>query len=138
MSHRLESESQAQADQPVGALVHRLSEQIPELIRSEVRLAQAEVTQKGKRLGMGLGMFSAAGLLAFLGIQVMIATAVLALALVLPAWASALIIGAVLLVAAGVAAMLGKGKVDQATPAKPERAVEGVREDLATMKGGHQ
>ena len=83
-------------------------------------------------------MFSAAGLLAFLGVQVLIATAILALALVLPAWLSALIIGVVLLLAAGVAALLGKGRVDDATPAKPERATEGVREDIATVKGGHQ
>lgn len=138
MTQPREPQAPASPEEPVGALVHRLSEQIPELVRSEIRLAQAEMTQKGKRLGMGIGMFSAAGILAFLGIQVLIATAILALALVLPAWLSALIIGAVLLLAAGVAAVLGKGRVDDATPAKPERATEGVREDIATVKGGHQ
>jgi hypothetical protein len=48
------------SDEPLGALAHRLSEQIPELVRSELRLAQAELTQKGKRAGLGIGMFSAA------------------------------------------------------------------------------
>lgn len=138
MTQPREPQAPASPEEPVGALVHRLSEQIPELVRSEIRLAQAEMTQKGKRLGLGVGMFSAAGLLAFLGIQVLIATAILALALVLPAWLSALIIGAVLLLAAGVAAVLGKGRVDGASPVKPERATEGVREDIATVKGGHQ
>ena len=52
----------------LGALVHDLSQQIPELIRSELRLAQAEVTEKGKRAGLGIGMFGAAGLLAFFGV----------------------------------------------------------------------
>ena len=55
-------------DEPIGALVHRLSEQIPELVRSELRLAQAELTEKGKKAGIGVGMFSVAGLLAFFGV----------------------------------------------------------------------
>ena len=46
------------SDEPIGALVHRLSEQIPQLVRSEMRLAQAELTQKGKKAGLGIGMFS--------------------------------------------------------------------------------
>ena len=55
-------------DEPLGAVVHRLSEQIPELVRSEIRLAQAELTEKGKRAGVGVGLFSAAGLLALYGL----------------------------------------------------------------------
>ncbi len=73
-------------DEPIGAVVHRLSEQIPELVRSEMRLAQAELTQKGKRAGLGIGMFSVAGLLAVFAVAVLIATAIIALDLVLPLW----------------------------------------------------
>lgn len=119
----------------IGALVHDLSVQVPELIRSEMRLAQAELTAKGKRAGMGLGAFGAAGLLAFYGVATLIATAVIALALALPAWLSALIVGVALLVVAGIVALVGKKKVDQATPLKPERAMTGVQEDIATVKG---
>jgi len=125
------------SDEPIGALVHRLSEQIPELVRSELRLAQAELTQKGKRAGLGIGMFSAAGLLAFLGISTLVACAVLALALVLPAWAAALIVAVLLFAGAGVAALAGKKEVEQATPPAPERTIANVREDVATVKGGH-
>ena len=123
-------------DPTLGALVHDLSEQTSALVRSEVELAKAELTQKGKDAGIGIGLFSVAGLLGFFGAAVLIATAILALALVLPAWASALIIGVVLLAAAGVAALMGKKKVTEATPPKPERAMEGVREDIATLKEG--
>jgi uncharacterized membrane protein YqjE len=124
-------------DPTLGALVHQLSEQTSKLVRSEVELAKAELTQKGKEAGVGIGLFSAAGLLGFFGGAVLIATAILALALVLPAWASALIIGVVLLAGAGVAALMGKNKVAEGAPPKPERAMEGVREDIATIKGGH-
>ena len=58
----------ARTEEPtIGALVHDLSQQIPDLIRSELRLAQAEVAEKGKRAGLGIGMFSVAGLLATSG-----------------------------------------------------------------------
>jgi uncharacterized membrane protein YqjE len=126
------------SDEPIGVLVHDLSQQIPDLIRSELRLAQAEVAEKGKRAGLGIGMFSAAGLLAFLGLSTLVATFVLLLDLVLPAWAAALIVAVLLFAGAGIAALVGKKEVEQATPAAPERTIANVREDVATVKGGHR
>ncbi|MET0840409.1 MAG: phage holin family protein [Marmoricola sp.] len=123
------------ADPTLGALVNDLTTQVPELIRSEIRLAQAELTEKGKRAGIGVGMFSGAGLLAFFGFGTLIATAVLALSLVMDGWLAALIVTVVLFVGAGVLALLGKNQVQEATPVVPERAVEGVKEDIATVKG---
>jgi uncharacterized membrane protein YqjE len=134
MSH---STTPSTPDEPIGALVHRLSEQIPELVRSELRLAQVELAQKGKKAGLGVGLFSVAGLLAFFAVATLITTAILALALVLPYWLSALIVAVLLLAAAGVAALIGKKEVQQATPAAPERTLAGVRKDKAAMKGKH-
>jgi uncharacterized membrane protein YqjE len=124
-----------QDDPTLGEIVHDLTQQVPQLIRSELRLAQAEMTEKGKRAGLGLGMFSAAGLLAFLGICCLITTAILALAHALPDWLSALIVAVVLLAGGGIAALMGKKEVQQATPAAPEHAIEGVKEDIAVVKG---
>lgn len=121
----------------VGALVNDLTTQVPELIRSELRLAQAEMAQKGKQAGLGAGMFSVAGLLALYGVAALLAAAVAALSLVLPVWASALIVAGVLFAVAAVAALMGKKKVSAATPAKPERAMEGLKDDIETVKGGH-
>lgn len=126
-----------ESQESLGDLMHRLSQQIPELVRSEMRLAQAELTVKGKRAGQGAGMFGAAGVLAFLGAAALVAGAILALALVLPAWASALIVAAVLLLVAGAVALAGKKRVAAATPAKPEHAIHGIREDIAVVKGGN-
>jgi hypothetical protein len=123
------------ADASLGTLVSSLSQQISTLVRDEMRLAQAEVTEKGKKAGLGLGLFSAAGLLAFFGAGTLIACAVLALALVMDAWLAALIVAVVLFVAAAVAAMMGKSKVQEAGPPKPEEAMRGIKEDVATLKG---
>jgi uncharacterized membrane protein YqjE len=124
-------------DPTLGALVHDLTEQVPQLIRSEIRLAQAEMTEKGKRAGLGIGMFSGAGLLSFLGLCCVIATAILALAHALPDWLSALVVAVVLFAVAGVMALVGKKEVQQATPPAPEHAIEGVKEDIAVVKGEH-
>src|SRR5690349_12558838 len=122
-------------DPTLGALVHDLSQQVPDLIRSELRLAQAEMTEKGKRAGLGIGMFSAAGLLAFFGVACVITTLILALAHALPDWLSALIVALVLFAGAGIVALLGKREVEQAVPPAPEQAIEGVKEDIAVVKG---
>ena len=118
--------------------MHDLTQQVPQLIRSEIRLAQAEMTEKGKRAGVGIGMFSAAGLLAFFGLGCVITTAILALAHALPDWLSALIVAVVLFAGAAVVALVGKKEVEQATPPAPEHAIEGVKEDIAVVKGEHR
>jgi uncharacterized membrane protein YqjE len=124
-------------DQTLGALVHQLTQQVPELIRSEMRLAQAEVAQKGKRAGVGIGMFSVAGLLAFFAFGSLVATAILALTLVVDAWLAALIVALVLLAVAAVAGLVGRNKVAEAGPPAPERAIQGLKDDIATVKGDH-
>lgn len=123
------------SDPTLGALVNQLTTQVPDLIRSELRLAQAEVAEKGKRVGIGIGMFSGAGLMAFFGFGALLATIILALALVMDVWIAALIVTVVLFALAGLLAVMGKSKVDAATPLAPEKAVAGVQEDIATVKG---
>ncbi|GAA1504426.1 phage holin family protein [Streptomyces albidochromogenes] len=122
------------AGEPVGELVAQASQQISQLIRQELRLAQAEMTQKGKRFGVGGGLFGGAGMVAFLALQALVATAIAALALVLPVWASALIVTAVLFLTAAVLAMAGKKQVGQATPPVPEQAIDSVKADMAEIK----
>lgn len=118
-----------------GELVSKISEQLSRLLRDEMRLAQAELAQKGKRAGIGAGLFGGAGLVAVYGIGCLIAAAVLGLAQAVPAWLAALIIGAVLLLVAAVAALTGKKEVSQATPPVPEEAMHGLRTDVETVKG---
>jgi uncharacterized membrane protein YqjE len=122
-------------DPTLGALVHDMTQQMSTLVRDEMRLAQAEMTQKGKAAGLGIGLFGGAGLVALYGVATLIATVILALALAVPAWVSALIVTVVLFAVAGVLALVGKKNVAQATPAKPEEAIAGLKEDIATAKG---
>ncbi|MER7108669.1 phage holin family protein [Streptomyces sp. NPDC000229] len=117
-------------DDSVGALVTQASQLVPD----EMRLAQAEMVQKGKRFGIGGGLFGGAGMVAFLALQALVATGIAALALVLTVWASALIVCGALVVIAAVLALTAKKQVAQATPPTPERAIDSVKADVAEIK----
>jgi hypothetical protein len=117
-----------------GQLISQLTEQISRLVRDEARLAQAEVTQKAKKLGVGAGLFGGAGLVAFFGLAALITAAILALALVLPDWLAALIVAVVLFAVAGVLALVGKKDVQKGSPPVPTEAIASVKTDIATMK----
>ena len=117
-----------------GELLSRLSSEVSQLVREELRLAQIEVTGKAKKAGLGVGMFGAAGVLALYAVGVLIATAILALALAVDAWLAALVVGVVLLAAAGITALLGKKRVQEAAPPVPSRAVDSVKRDIETVR----
>src|SRR3712207_4524672 len=121
-------------DASTGQLIGQLTGQISRLVRDEARLAQAEVTQKAKRLGVGAGLFGGAGLFAFLGLATLVATAILLLDLALPAWAAALIVAVVLFAVAGVLALVGKKDVQKGTPPVPTEAIASTKADIATVK----
>jgi putative superfamily III holin-X len=124
----------APADASLGELVASISQQTSRLVRDEMRLAQAEMAAKGKKAGIGAGLFGGAGLLSLFGLACCISAAALALSYVLPDWAAALIVGALLFAVAGVAAMIGKREVSEAAPPVPEEAVASVKQDLQVLK----
>ncbi|MGP4004490.1 phage holin family protein [Streptomyces sp. 8N706] len=120
--------------QPVGELVKQASEQLTDLVRSELRLAQAEMTLKGKRAGRGGGLYGGAGIVALLGMQALVATCIAAIALALPIWASALIMTGVLFLIAAVLALLGRKETRSASPLMPREAISGVKADVEEIK----
>lgn len=123
-------------DQSIGELVSRLTDDVRTLVRDEIRLAQLEIKQKGKQAGMGAGMLGTAGVIAFFAVGTLIACAVLALALVMEPWLAALIVGVVLLIIAGIVALLGRSRLRRSMPPVPEEAMQGARDDIETMRGG--
>lgn len=122
------------ADRSVGTLVKQGTEQLSQLMRQELKLAQAELQQKGKRAGMGGGLFGGAALLAFFGLAALITAAIVAVDLKLQLWAAALIVGGGLLLLAALLALAGRHQVRRAAPPMPGEAVDSMRHDLETIK----
>jgi hypothetical protein len=126
--------TRTEQDKPLGELVQDLSRQTSTLIRQEMRLAQAELAEKGRHAGKGAGMFGGAGLVALYGVGALITAAILGLATVLEPWIAAAAIGAGLLVVAGILALTGKKELEEAGPPKPEQAIDSVQRDIETVK----
>lgn len=121
-------------DEPVGELVQQASKQLTELVRGEMRLAQSEMTAKGKRYGKSGGLLGGASLAGFLMLQALMATVIAALALLLPVWAAALIVTAALGVVAAVLALGGKKQIGKAGGPAPQSTIENVKADVAEIK----
>jgi uncharacterized membrane protein YqjE len=124
----------ASDDRALADVMRDLSQQSTELIRQEIELAKAELRAKGKSAGVGAGMFGAAGLIALFGVGALTACLVLAFATAVDAWLAALIVAVVYLAGAGVVALVGKGKVQEATPPAPEQAIASTKEDVRWTK----
>lgn len=122
------------SDRPMSELVKQLADQTTALVRQEVELAKAELSEKGKRAGIGAGMFGGAGVVGLYAVGALTAALILVLATAVEGWLAALIVGVVYAAIAGVLALMGRTKVQQATPAAPERTVETVKEDVEWVK----
>jgi uncharacterized membrane protein YqjE len=122
-------------DRPTGELLKELSDQTTTLAKQEVELAKAELTEKGKQAGKGAGMFGGAGLFGVTAFLALTACVIALLATALDhVWLAALIVAVVYAAVAGVLAITGKQKVQEAAPPVPEQAKESVKEDVQWAK----
>jgi uncharacterized membrane protein YqjE len=121
-------------ERPMGELVKQLSDQTTQLVRAEVELAKAELAQKGKQAGIGASMFGGAGVFGFYGFGALTAAIIAVIATAMDTWIAALIVAVVYFAVAGIAALMGKNKVQQATPPLPEQAIATTKTDVDVTK----
>jgi uncharacterized membrane protein YqjE len=119
---------------PVGELLKQLSQETTTLVKQEIDLAKAEMSEKGKQAGVGAGMFGGAGVSGLLALIFLSLAAVAALDTGMRTWLAALIVGVVWSAVAALLALQGKNKVQQATPPAPEQAIESTKEDVQWAK----
>jgi len=116
-------------EHPTGELVTMMSGQVSVLIRDELKLAQLEMTSKGRQPAVGAGMFGASGVVAVYGAGCLLACAIIAISGVVAAWLAALIAGVALLAAAAL-----PGRMRKAAPPLPGQAAAGVKADVEEIK----
>jgi uncharacterized membrane protein YqjE len=122
------------AEQSTAELVQRASEQVSRLVRDEIALAKAELAEKGKHAGIGIGLFGTGGVFALYGVGALVATLIIVFHLFLPLWLAALIITVALFLMAGILALVGKSQVTKAVPPEPSAAIASVRADVDEVK----
>jgi uncharacterized membrane protein YqjE len=121
-------------ERPTSELLKDLSQQTGTLVRQEVDLAKAELTEKGKQLGAGAGLVIGAAVVALLALGALTACLIAALASAMPTWLAALIVAVVYAAIAGVLAVVGRGRIQKAAPPAPEQTIETVKEDVQWAK----
>ena len=121
-------------DRSLGDLTKQLSRDVSSLVRSEVALARAEVSERAGTLGKGVGLVGAAALFGLIAVSCIVAAAVAALALVVATWLAALIVAAVALVVAAILAKIGRSALKSAGPPIPSNTVESAKEDVAWVR----
>jgi VIT1/CCC1 family predicted Fe2+/Mn2+ transporter len=127
-------QTNGQSDKTTAELIKDLSTQLSTLVHEEIELATAELSTRGKRLGLGAGLFGATGVLLFVAFATFTASAVAALALVVPVWAAALVVGGGLALLAGAVALKAKSDVRRASPPVPTEALSSTKEDVEWLK----
>jgi Putative Actinobacterial Holin-X, holin superfamily III len=122
------------SERPIGELLKQLSQETTTLVRQEIDLAKAEMSQKGKRAGLGAGMFGGAGVAGLLALVALTIAAIAALDTGMPTWLAAVIVAVVWAAIAGLLALQGRQKVQAATPPALEQAIESTKEDVQWAK----
>jgi uncharacterized membrane protein YqjE len=128
-----ESEEQKRHES-TAELVKDLTREVSELVRKEIELARAEMTEKGKQAGVGVGMFGGAALMAAAALGGSMATIIIVLDLWMPLWLAALITTLAYAAVAGILAMRGRDELKQTGAPIPERTKESVKEDVQWAK----
>jgi hypothetical protein len=123
-------------DMPMSELTARLRDELRDLVRSELALAKAEGTERAKRMGLGIGMFGAAGMLAFFAACCGVAALVLGLSNVTRSWLAALIAGGALLVVAVFVALPGRRGFRAQHPPVPADSLESLKADASAIREG--
>ena len=121
------------SERTIGQLVADASHDVEGIIRSEIALAKAEMTAGAKAMGLGAGMFAAAGFVGLLALIFVFVTLALVIAIWLPEWAGFLIVTGFLLLVAGVLALLGRRAIGKAKPT-PERAIAEAQQTIAAIR----
>ncbi len=121
-------------ERPVGELLKQLSQETTTLVRQELELAKAEMSQKGKEAGTGLGLLGGAGVSALMALIALTLCLTFLLGTFMKDWIAALIVTVLWAAVAGALALQGKNKVQEAGPPVPEQTVETVKEDVQWAK----
>jgi hypothetical protein len=122
-------------ERSIGELFGQLSQDMTMLVRQEVQLARAEMSEKLSRLTTNLVSVIAGGFVAYVGALALVAALILGLndlANISP-WVSALIVGAVLAIAGYAMLRRGLGELKQVDLA-PRRTVENIKDDVQAIK----
>jgi hypothetical protein len=120
-------------ERSIGDLFTQLAAETGTLVRQEVALAQSELTAKASKVGKNVGFLAIGGAVGYAALLAVLAAVVIGLSNFMPAWAAALLVGAVVGIASFVLISSALAEL-KATDLKPEETVESIKEDAQWLK----
>ena len=120
-------------DLSLGQLFGELSQDVSRLVRAEVKLAKTEMTEKASKTGKDVGTVVAGGMLAYAGLLAVIAAIIAGLALFIPLWLSALIVGVIVIAIGAFIVKAGLDRLKQQNIA-PEQTIQSLKENVEWAK----
>ena len=120
-------------DRSLFTLIGELPDRVSDLVRAEIDQIKAEISYKVKHFSIGAGLVAAAAFVGIFLLGTLITTGILALALVMPAWAAALVVSGVLLLI--IAILIWIAYVNFKRGSEPLESIESLRKDLDMVKG---
>jgi uncharacterized membrane protein YqjE len=118
----------------LGEVAKQLTQDVSMLIKQEVALAKAELSEKGKQLGVGGALLGGAAVAGWMALVALTLCLVFLLALAMPTWVAALIVTVIWAAMAGVLALRGRDRIKAGSPPVPEQTIETVKEDVQWLK----
>lgn len=133
--HMTDQESGLRSKRSLFSLIGSLPTLISDLIKAELERLKNEISAKAKAAGIGIAFFAVAALFGFFAVATLVAAAVLGIAVALPAWLSALIVAAALLIIAGILALVGASRMKASSPPTPDETIGSVKKDVQVITG---
>jgi len=108
---------------------------VTDLIQREIDLVKAEMLAKLKALGIGAGLIAGAVVVLLAMLGVLLTAAILALGQVIAPWLAALLVAALLLIIAGILALIGYRVLKKGIPPIPTDSIDSLQRDYRAIKG---
>ncbi len=124
---------QGKDDRSIGELIAELSRETVALVRQEVQLAKAEMSQKASRVGKNVGFLIVGGVVAYTGLLAIVAAVIIVLGGAIPLWLSALVVGLVIATLGLFLVVKGADTLRQEDPA-PQETIETLKEDREWLR----
>lgn len=117
----------------MGRLFRDLADDLSELTRKEIQLAQTETMEKVSHASKAVASMAVGGFIAYAGLLVLMAAAVLGLATFMPYWLSAVVVGGVAVIVGLIMLQSGRSALKN-TNITPEKTVDSLKENAAWVK----
>ena len=108
----------------------------PRQLNDEIAFAKIELKRKGVQVGVASAFLAVALVFVLFLVVALIVAAIMGLATIMPAWLAALLVSAAFLLIALIGGLIGVSRFKKAMPLLPEETIRGIKHDIGVAREG--